>query len=74
MKDIERQLRRAIVGADVSRYRLGKLAGVSHAVLSLFVNKKRTLTLTTAAKLARRLGLELAPAKNGRKPAGKGRQ
>ena len=60
--DIEEQLRRAIVGAAVSRYRLAALSGVSQASLSLFVSGKRTLTLESAAKLAAVLGLVLRPA------------
>lgn len=60
--DIEEQLRRAIVEAEkakITRYRLSLLTGVSQATLSLFVNKKRTITLENAAKLAAVLGLEL---------------
>jgi len=59
-KDIEGQLRRAILKSEMSRYRLSKLTGVSDGVLSNFVNGKRTVTLTTAAKLAKALGLELS--------------
>ena len=65
-KDIEEQLRQAILQSDLSRYRLSKLTGVDHAVLSNFVNQKRSLTMTTAAKLAKALGLELRPKKKGR--------
>lgn len=43
----------------MSRYRLSKLTGVSDGVLCNFVTGKRSLTLTTAAKLAKALGLEL---------------
>ena len=57
--NIERQLRQAIKTCGVSRYRLSKLSGVSDAVLSHFVNCKRSVTLTTAAKLAKALRLEL---------------
>lgn len=60
-KDIEAQLRQAILSADISRYRLSKLTGVSEGVLSNFVNGHRSLTLTTAAKLAKALGLEIRP-------------
>ena len=58
-KDIETQLLRAIRQSDLSRYRLAKMSGVSQAALSLFVNGKRSLTLASAAKLAKALGLEL---------------
>lgn len=68
--DIQEQLRQAILHAEVSRYRLAKLSGVSEAVISTFVNRKRSATMDTAAKLATVLGLELTPIK---KPAGKGK-
>jgi len=57
-KDIEQQLRDAILTSGISRYRLSKQTGVSQATLSLFVNGHQSLNLTTAAKLARALGLE----------------
>ena len=68
--DIQEQLRQAILDAEISRYRLSKLTGVTQAVISTFVNRKRSATMDTAAKLATALGLELTPVK---KPAGKGR-
>ena len=67
--DIQEQLRQAILNAEISRYRLAKLSGVTQAVISTFVNYKRSATMDTAAKLATALGLELTPMK---KPA-KGR-
>jgi len=66
-RDIQEQLRQAILRADVTRYRLAQLTGVAEAVLSRFVNGKRTLTLDTAAKLATALGLELRPLRRARK-------
>ena len=57
--DIENKLKQAIIGADMSRYKISKLSGISEAQLSLFVNGKRTLTLTSAAKIAEVLGLDL---------------
>jgi transcriptional regulator with XRE-family HTH domain len=60
-KDIEKKLRDAIIKSKMSRYRISRLSGVSEAQLSLFVNNKRTLTLTSAAKVAKVLGLELKP-------------
>lgn len=68
-QDIEEELRQAITGAGSSRYVISRQSGVSQTVLSHFVNRKRSLTLTTAAKLATALGLELRPARR----AGKGR-
>lgn len=57
--DIEEQLRRAIRTCGMTRYRLSKLTGVSDGVLANFVNGKRSLTMRTAAKLAKGLRLEL---------------
>ena len=57
--NIEDKLRRAILDAKISRYKISQLSGVGEAQLSLFVNRKRTLTLTSAAKVAEALGLEL---------------
>ena len=65
-KDIEEQLRQAIIKSSISRYRLSQLTGVDNAVLSNFVNRKRSITMTTAAKLAKALNLELRPKKKGR--------
>ena len=66
--DIQEQLRQAILNAEISRYRLAKLSGVTQAVISTFVNYKRSATMDTAAKLAAVLELELTPMK---KPARK---
>ncbi len=66
VKDIEMQLRDAILGSDMSRYEIAKRAEVAHSQMSLFVNGQRSLTLTSAAKIARVLGLELRPVRKGR--------
>jgi transcriptional regulator with XRE-family HTH domain len=65
-KDIEVQLRDAIQGSGMSRYEIAKRAGVTNSQLSLFLSGQRSLTLTSAAKSARVLGLELRPVKKGR--------
>ena len=62
--DIEAQLKAAILESDLSRYRLSKLAKVSEGQLSRFVMDKddprhRTLTMESAARVARALGLTL---------------
>ena len=62
--DIEAQLKAAIVNSGMSRYRLSKITGVSEGQLSRFVMAKndprrRTLTLESAARIARALGLTL---------------
>jgi plasmid maintenance system antidote protein VapI len=66
-KDIEIQLREAILGSGMSCYEIAKRAGVTNSQLSLFINNQRSLTLTSAAKIARVLGLELRSVPTGRK-------
>jgi transcriptional regulator with XRE-family HTH domain len=56
--NIEEQLREAIAESELSNYQISDNSGVSKAQLSLFVNRKRTLTLAAAAKIAEALGLE----------------
>ena len=53
------QLRRAILSAPVTRYRISKETGVSEAALSRFVHRKQYLDLSSVDKLAAYLGLEL---------------
>ena len=72
-KDIEVQFREAIQGSGMSCYEIAKRAGVVSSQLSLFINGHRSLTLTSAAKIAGVLGLELRPVKTGRKPIKKKR-
>ncbi len=66
-QDIEKQLLRAMAQSGLSRYRLAKMSGVSQTGLSFFVNGRRSLTLTSAAKLAKALELELTPIKRPKK-------
>ena len=66
-KDIEVQLREAIVGSEMSCYEIAKRTEMANSQLSLFINGHRSLTLTSAAKVARVLGLELRPIKTERK-------
>ena len=66
-EDIEQKLKQVLISSPLSRYRIAKMTGLSEAQLSYFVNGKRTLTLTTAARLAEVLGLELKPKKKGEK-------
>ena len=58
-KGIEAQLREAILNAGMNRNQLSKLAGVDPAQLCYFVQGKRTLSLSSAEKIADALGLEL---------------
>ncbi len=66
-KDIEKQLREAIMNSDLSQYEIAKRSGVAKSQLSLFVNDQRSLTLTSAAKIARVLDLELVKKERKRK-------
>ena len=59
-REIEDQLRQAILGGDMSRYRMLQITGVDQVALSNFVNCKRTIMLATAARLAGVLGMELS--------------
>ena len=59
--DIEMQLRDAILGSGMSRYEIARQAGVTNSQLSLFLSGQRSLTLTSAAKIAQVLRLELRP-------------
>ena len=56
---ISQVLRKAITKSGESLVDLERATGISAAVLSRFVRDERTLTLPTADKLARHLGLEL---------------
>jgi len=61
-KDIEKQLIEAIRAAirgGMSMNEVAQAGGVDHAALSRLLNGKRSLSLPSAAKLARVLGLEL---------------
>lgn len=62
-KDIEQQLKQALIESTMRNSEIAKLSGVSEAQLSYFVNDKRSLTLLAAAKLAKVLGLELRSTK-----------
>lgn len=62
-KNIEAQLRDAILNSEIRRYRLCKMSGVTNSQLSYFVRGKRSLTLGSAAKVAQALRLELVAKK-----------
>ena len=59
--DIEDQLRRAIVESPVTQYKLAQVSGIDKGILSRFIRGERTITLTTAARLAEALDLDLRP-------------
>ena len=56
-------LREAIKDSGLNITQLGELSGVDKGQISRFVNEERTLTLESAEKLAKVLGLELKPKK-----------
>jgi plasmid maintenance system antidote protein VapI len=66
-KNIEEQLRDAILSAPMTCYALAKASGVSQGVISHFVNGNRSITMETAAKLADILELDLTGRKRPRK-------
>ena len=58
MKDIEAQLRHEIESSGLSPYQISKATGITNSQLSMFLNKKRSLNLTSVAKIANLLGIE----------------
>ena len=59
MATISEQLRKAIVDAGISRYRISQETGIAESTLSRFVNGKAGLTMELADTLAEYLGLTL---------------
>jgi transcriptional regulator with XRE-family HTH domain len=59
VETISEQLRAAILGAGVSRYRIAQDTGVTEAALSRFVRGERSLDLTSVDKVAAYLRLRL---------------
>ena len=68
--DLSDQLRAAILAVPVSRDQMARETGVAESILSRFVNRTRSLDLTTVDKLAAYRGLELV--KKGRRLTGEG--
>ena len=58
-KDIERQLKDATHRSELNMLALSKRSGVPYSAVHGFVTGDRAITLRSAAKLARVLGLEL---------------
>ena len=59
MSDIERQLKNAARKSGLSMKALSDRSGVFYSAVHGFMTSDRGITLRTAAKLARVLGLEL---------------
>lgn len=63
---IEAALRKAITGSGLTHYAIGKMADVAPSVIDRFMMpdedpRHRGINLTTAARIAAALGLELRP-------------
>jgi plasmid maintenance system antidote protein VapI len=56
---IESALRSAISRSGLTHYKLGQLAGVAPSMIDRFVSGERDLRLSTAARIAEALGMEL---------------
>lgn len=61
--NVETELLRAVKRDPRSRYRLAKDAGIAVAQLQRFESGERSITIGTASKLCKVLGLELRPTK-----------
>lgn len=59
MPDISKQLKTAVVRSKRTYYELGKASGVAQEQIARFVRGERDLRLSSAAKLAGELGLQL---------------
>ena len=64
---LEKQIRAAFKESGMTIYRLAKDSDVSQPVVSRFISGKRGITLATASKLVKVLGLELVQTKKRRK-------
>ena len=62
-KSVVSELRKAIVESGYTQNQLSELSGVNRAQINRFVKDERTLTLESAEKIAKVLGLELKPKK-----------
>jgi len=58
---LTRQLQQAVTTTGQSLYSIAQASGVAAPVLQRFINGERGITLDTASKLARYLGLGLLP-------------
>ncbi|MDP6557320.1 MAG: helix-turn-helix transcriptional regulator [Pirellulaceae bacterium] len=67
MLDLVEALRLAIVDSDMSRYEIAVEAGISHTIVTRFINNNRDIRLETASRIASVLDLELVPRRSGKK-------
>lgn len=57
------QLRHALADSPATRYRIAQETGIKQSVLSLFMARKRGLSIQSIDALVEVLGLELRPAR-----------
>ena len=55
------ELREAILNSGQTEYRVAKESGVTQPIVNRFLRGERGISLETAAKLCKYLGLHLAP-------------
>jgi DNA-binding phage protein len=55
------ELRDAILNCGETEYRVAKESGVAQPILNRFLREERGISLETAAKVCKYLGLHLAP-------------
>jgi len=58
------ELRDAILNCGETEYRVAKDSGVAQPILNRFLRGERGISLETAAKVCKYLGLHLAPARH----------
>jgi len=56
---LSEQLREAIDGSELSRYRIAKDAGVAQSTISQFMNGKRAISLKAIDRIGELLDLEI---------------
>jgi hypothetical protein len=65
MKTLSAQLREAIRASGFSRYAISLRTGIPQSSLSYFIKGERNISLESADKLMRLLGLEITKRKEG---------
>ena len=58
-KTLAEQIRQAMIDSEKTQYRIAKDTGISQPLITRFVNGDRGISLETADKLIKYLGLEL---------------
>ncbi len=66
MIDLKEQLKRACLQSGLTANALARQAGLGYPIVYEFMKAQRSITINSAAKLARVLGLELRPVRRGK--------